>query len=129
MWSVHCWYFAIRANQHFTVAHPTATIIELLNSKNLFIQTGSHTFKEKPGQPWVNIKCIYTKNGNFGTPESLENKLCTLLYIQATKTLPDSIHYFRELLTPIARELNWEFILECDDEENEDVVLYRLNDR
>ncbi len=70
----------------------------------------------------MNIACIYTKNGNFGTPESLENELCTLLDIQASKTIPDSLQYFRALLTPIARDLNWEFILECDDAENEDVV-------
>ncbi|WP_423738095.1 hypothetical protein [Chitinophaga caseinilytica] len=124
MWSNFYWYFNLRSDAHFSSMVRTEQIITLLGGNDHLIRDGARSFIEKPGMPSIRLTCIYTKDGNFGTPASLENEWCTLIEIQADKTRPENLHYFKSILTGIARELSWELVLEADDNENEDILLY-----
>lgn len=120
MWSNHTWYFAIHGNDKYSVKLPAQRVIDLLNGKGYLARTGKQSFKGRG----MNISCIYTEDGNFGRPGTLENEWCTLLDIRAAKNIPDSLNHYREILSEIAADLDWELVLAEDDDENENVVLY-----
>lgn len=124
MWSNYVWYFMIRSDEKYASAIQTEQVIKILNNKNLFLQVGTHSFKERPGLPSLHLSCIYSVDGNFGSPASMENEWCTMIDVQAPKSTPDSFHYFKNILTEIARDLSWELIIEEDDDCNEHVILF-----
>lgn len=127
MWSNYYWYFQIRGNSNFSVRIPTTKVISILESKKYLQRDGVQSFKNIGSLPWIQICCVFTEDGSFGRPESLENEWCTMIDILGSKNFPDSLEYYSKVLSDIADDLDWELVLECDDDENENVVLRAIS--
>lgn len=70
---------------------------------------------------WSHLYWYYEIRGN----ETYSQQLLTndVLAIIVSKSTPENETFYISLLTDIAEKINWELILEEDDNDNENVVL------
>lgn len=126
MWSPFYWYFEIRGKADYTVKLPRSWVNAVLSAQPALECRAPSAYSTK-GEAWLDITAFYSEEGNYGSEESLRHPDCTLLSIVASRRILGAWDQFVQILSSIAKELNWELILESDDGENENVVLYAVN--
>jgi hypothetical protein len=127
MWSNLYFYYEIRGNAVYTRCLPTDTVLKVLENTQVLKKSSKQTFLNEDGYPWMDIVVVDSNNGNFGREEHFDSETVNLIAVVGSRQLPDNEKFYMEFLTGIAELLNWEFILECDDEGNEDVLLRAIS--
>ncbi|MBO9732481.1 MAG: hypothetical protein J7623_27815 [Chitinophaga sp.] len=125
MWSNLYLYYEIRGSSDYSQQLHTDMVLKVLENTGVLVKVAPRQFCNIDTFPWMNITAIYTKDGNYGRPESFNSKWVTMLAITASKSDPELEAVYVQLLSDIAAKLHWELILEMDDEGNEDVILYK----
>jgi hypothetical protein len=123
MWDPLTWYYDIRSDAEYSRELPTDVIIKVLKNTGVLKRTAPQSFTNKDDFPWLDITAIKSNNGNYGHKEDFNSQYCNLIAVVASKSNPDDEAKYVELLTKVANELNWELILEQDDDGNEDIIL------
>jgi hypothetical protein len=121
MWSDRYWYYEIRGNASYSELRATEELMTIIDEQGVLQRKGSHDLVNKGDEPFISIRCVKCDTiGNYGAEnEHINTNLIVVVTSKVSGTPPP----YLELLGTIARRLNWELILEMDDDENEDVVL------
>jgi hypothetical protein len=123
MWSTLYWYYEVRGDATYTRSLPTATVLRVLESTGALKKKERQTFVNKDDYPWMEIVVVDSDNGNFGSKKHFNSKTVNLISVVASRRTPENEAFYVAFFSGIAEQLNWEFILESDDDGNEDVVL------
>jgi hypothetical protein len=124
MWSTYCHYFQIRKDENYSEAVDTKIVKSIFKSIDGVVANGKLYYKNKKGFPSISIAIVKSKNGNFAIQDKYTYfEEINLIDIQSTKKEVDQ-EWIMNLMKTIANKLNWEVILETDDDGNEDVVLW-----
>ncbi|MGZ3778253.1 MAG: hypothetical protein ACXVI9_12085 [Mucilaginibacter sp.] len=102
---------------------PTIDIVKILENTGVLKHKGPQTFINEENFPWINIACVNSNKGNFAQNDSDSTEVCNLIAIVVSRQGASNEIKYVELLKHIAAKLNWELILEEDDDGNENVVL------
>lgn len=94
----------------------------MLEKTGVFIKERPTTFSNVDLFPWIDISIVRTENGNFCAVDEEEPELANLIAVVTSKRTDQQIYLV--VLTKIAEELNWELILEEDEDGNEEVVIW-----
>ncbi len=124
MWSDQYLYYQIRSDEKYSMQLPTATIVKALIGSGKLGKTGPQTFVNKDGVPGLQVCCVNSSQGNFGSDASLNSEYCNLIAVVAARAKPSDAMTHVEFLSKISRELGWQLILEQDDDGNENVILH-----
>lgn len=123
MWSPLYWYYEIRGDNTYRQRLLTSDVINILNTMGELRQVDNQRFSNTAGFPWITVSVINSSNGNYGREEDFNSEWVTLIAVVGSKSAPQNEALYVKLLTEIAEKLNWELILEEDEDGNEDVVL------
>jgi hypothetical protein len=117
-------YFEIRSNEKYSDRKLTKEVIQVLEETGVLIRHENLSFKNKDGFPWIEITCVDSLNGNYSSNGELLDE-CNLLAIITSKNEADSEQKYLDVLKTISAKLEWELILEEDEEGNEDILIYK----
>ena len=123
MWSHLYWYYEIRGNAAYGLQLPTHIVLKALEDTGVLEMKSSQTYCNKGGFPWISVIAVNSNNGSYGLPEHFNSEQVNLIAVVGSKSAPENEQFYIKLLTGIAGKINWEFILEGDDDGNENVVL------
>lgn len=119
MWSNLYWYYELRGNEARSHYLPARTIFEAFEDTGVLEKKQSQVYSNKEGTPWIHVIAINSASG----PRQYDNETINIIHVIGSKQEPDNERFYIDLLSGIAEKINWEFILEEDDDGNEDVVL------
>ncbi len=122
MWSNLYGYYEIRNDAGYTKSLPTKNIVQVLLDAGVFHQKYPLIFENKDPFPWLNISVVYTTDGGFAVGEKSTSEISTLLSIVTSKRYHQDVYL--PVLIEVAKQLEWQLILEEDDDDNENVVIY-----
>ncbi|RAJ75102.1 hypothetical protein CLV59_110148 [Chitinophaga dinghuensis] len=122
MWSNLYGYYEIRNDAEYTKSHPTENIVRMLLETGVLLQKSPLIFENRSPFPWLNISVVYARDGGFAVGPKSTSESSTLLSVVTSKRYHQDVYL--PVLTDIAKQLGWQLILEEDDEDNEQVVLY-----
>lgn len=123
MWSHLYWYYEIRGNETYSQRLLTSDVLNVLGNTGKLRQTGHQQFSNQENFPWISIVAVNSTGGNYGRDEDFNSEWVNLIAIVGSKSDPENEAAYVSLLTRIAESINWELILEEDDDHNENVVL------
>lgn len=122
MWSDRYNYYNIQSDQFYTHKVETKLVCDILLKTNCFIQKDHQTFSNADNFPWAHIVLVETEDGNFATSDT-EIKFVTLIAIVCSKGQNTDQTIYLNILSKIAKALNWKLYLEADDDENENIEI------
>ncbi|WP_436491527.1 hypothetical protein [Chitinophaga sp. ARDCPP14] len=123
MWSHLYWYYEIRGNETYSQQLLTNDVLSVLENTGKLKAKGNQEFCNMEGLPWINVTAINSRNGSYGRAEDFNSEWVNLIAIIGSRSTPENETFYISLLTDIAEKINWELILEEDDNDNENVVL------
>lgn len=123
MWSPLYWYYEIRGNENYSQRLPTHDVLNVLDNTGKLQPTGHQQFRNIENFPWIDVIAVNSDNGSYGSKEHLNSEWINLIAIVGSKSNPENEALYVSLLTEIAEKINWELILETDDDDHENVVL------
>ena len=123
MWSNQYLYYIIRSDAQYSRSLSTKDVIKFLERFQELKKNGHQSFVNQENFPWIHIACVHTLNGNFAHNDSDQTDNTNLITIAASKHDPENEYRYIELLKSIANRLNWELILEENDDGNKDIRL------
>lgn len=123
MWSPLYWYYEIRGNKIYSERLPTDDVLSVLKNTGKLQPVSNRQFCNIESFPWISVTAVNSNNGNYGNPADFNSEWVNLIVIVGSKSNPENEILYVSLLTEIAEKINWELILEEDDNDNEDVVL------
>jgi hypothetical protein len=124
MWSTYEHYFQIRKNKNYSEAIDTKRVKSILESIDGIVSNGKLFYKNKKGFPAISITIVKSQNGNFAVQDkNTYFEEINLIDIQSTKEEAKQ-DWILNLMKTIAKQLNWEVILEEDDDGNEEIVFW-----
>lgn len=123
MWSPFYWYYEIRGNETYSQRLPTNDVLNVLDNTGKLQRTGNQQFSNTENFPWISVIAVNSDNGNYGRKEHFNSEWINLIAIVGSKSNPGNEGLYVSMLTEIAEKINWELILEEDDDDNENVVL------
>ena len=123
MWSPFYWYYEIRHDAAYSGKLPTNVVLEILENIPVLQKKDNQVFCNQEGFPWVDIVAVNSDNGNYGRPENFNSEWVNLITVVGSKSAPENEALYITLLTEIAEKINWEFISEEGDDNNEYIVL------
>lgn len=127
MWSNLYWYYEVRGNATYSRTLPTTIVLEVLENTRMLKKRRGQTFSNEDGYPWMDIVVVNSDSGNYGRKEHFNSETVNLIAVVGSRQAPENEEFYIGLLSSIAEQLNWEFILECDDDGNENVVLRAIH--
>jgi hypothetical protein len=122
MWSDKYWYFQIRSDSEYSKTYATTIIIDILTRIDGLEKVGPQKFETKNNFPWATLYCANLENGGYSFPDNYTSKVCNLIDIVASKFDLENQKEYIQLFKSIANKLDWELILEEDDNENCQIV-------
>jgi hypothetical protein len=123
MWSPLYAYYNIRSDKSYSKSLFTRDIIQILEDTKVFQRKYSMTFTNTSSFPWIEVCIAQTVDGNFSVREDSNYEVANLIPVVASKESDQKIYV--DILTKIATKLNWELILEEDDDQNEDIIIHK----
>ena len=121
MWSHLYYYLYIRPHTKNDNKVETAPIAKFIKQELGLVQEENYDFRGQEGvAPWVSLSLVCKKVNGYASGQNPE--FFDLVVITGSKK--SNIKEYIDLLSPLAKHLNWEFIEEEDIEGNE-VVLYQ----
>lgn len=123
MWSNLYWYYEIRKDASYGESLPTERVLAVLEATGALTRKDKQTFTHKAPFPWVELLAVNSDMGNFGSSHHFNSETVNLVSIVGSRYNPENEQHYIAVFSAVARELGWEFILESDDDGNEDVVL------
>lgn len=123
MWSHLYWYYEIRGDETYSQKLLTSDVVTALENTGKLRRTGHQRFSNLENFPWINLVAVNSKGGNYGRDEDFNSERVNLIAVVGSKSNPENERMYVALLTKIAENINWELILEEDDDHNENVVL------
>ncbi|MEZ2440249.1 hypothetical protein AB6805_00905 [Chitinophaga sp. RCC_12] len=123
MWSHLYWYYEIRGNETYSQQLLTNDVLSVLENTGKLKAKGNREFCNMEGLPWISVTAINSHNGSYGRAEDFNSEWVNLIAIIGSKSTSENENFYISLLTDIAEKINWELILEEDDNDNENVVL------
>lgn len=123
MWSPFYWYYEIRGNETYSQRLPTNDVLNILDNTGKLQRIGNQQFRNTADFPWISVIAVNSDNGNYGRKEHFNSEWINLIAIVGSKSNPENEGLYVSMLTEIAEKINWELILEEDDDDNENVVL------
>ena len=107
---------------------PDKTSVGNIDGYECADKKNKQTFESIAPFPWVDLVAVNSNMGNFGSDASINSKTVNLIAIVGSKQYPENEQHYIDVFTEVAQKLNWELILEADDECNEDIVLCKTQD-
>ena len=123
MWSNLYWHFDIRSDKSLGRSLPSSDIVKVLKKQMDLKQTGPQSFTNNVDFPWIEIACVDSKNGNYAHNHSVPTEKSNLIIAVASRKNNNDYDRYTHLLAEVASELDWELILEEDDDNTEDIVI------
>jgi hypothetical protein len=123
MWSHLYWYYEIRGNETYSQRLLTNDVLHVLDNTGKLQRIDNQRFSNIASFPWISVIAVNSHNGSYGRAEDFNSEWVNLIAIVASKSNPEDEPLYVNLLTEIAEKLNWELILEEDDDDNENIVL------
>ncbi|GAB3834958.1 hypothetical protein [Hymenobacter jeollabukensis] len=128
MWSDRYSYYEIRASATYSATADTKQIRNVLDALPELQRTGTVSYVNAIGFPWLELSLVTGKDGNFHVFTDTWTEQFNMIPIVCAKSdqghVPASQLSF---LVKLAQLLNWELIWEEDEDGNEDVILWRPN--
>lgn len=123
MWSHIYWYYEIRGDNTYSEKLLTNDVLAILKNTGQLRPTGNQQFCNIEAFPWISVIAVNSHNGNYGKSEDFNSEWVNLIAVTGSKSNPGNEVLYINMLTEIAEKINWELILEEDDNGNEDIVL------
>lgn len=123
MWSHLYWYYEIRGNETYSQSVLTSDVLNILDNTGKLKRTGNQQFSNIEGFPWISVLAVNSDDGSYGRHENFNSERVNLIAVVGSKSNPENEILYVNLITEIAEKINWELILEKDDDDNENVVL------
>lgn len=101
----------------------TSDVLNILDNTGKLQRTGNQQFSNIESYPWISIVAVNSDNGSYGRDEHFNSEWVNLIAVVGSKSNPENEILYVNMLTEIAEKINWELILEEDDDNNENVVL------
>ena len=124
MWSHLYWYYEIRGNNTYSEKLLTSDVLNVLENTGKLRSTGNQQFCNIDPFPWISVTAVNSDNGNYGSAADFNSEWVNLIVIVGSKSNPENENLYVSMLTEIAEKINWELILEEDDDGNANIVLY-----
>ena len=122
MWSNLYAYYVIRGDKNYEAFRPTEEIAQILKNTGVLERIQLMKFKNLDFFPRLSISIALTADGSFHWDETPNYEAVNLISVVTAKRFDQNI--YKNVLLKIAKELNWEVILEHDDDGNEDVLIH-----
>lgn len=122
MWSPLYDYYEIRKDNNYSESIDTEKLRSMVSgfaTQNI----GRLLYENKENDPWFSLCLIYTENGNYAISEDTYFEKINLINIITSKNNDSNRDYYLNLLRSISNTLNWEIILEEDEEGNEEIII------
>jgi len=126
MWSNLYVYYNLRSDERYQQFQPVEEIVQILKGTGVLEAQSSMIFGNVSNFPWLNIGIAQTTDGNYSIAQDANYDSGNLLTVVTSRQHDQQI--YKDLLIGIARKLQWEVILEEDDHENEDVIIFSPNE-
>ncbi|NML42011.1 hypothetical protein HHL17_32800 [Chitinophaga sp. G-6-1-13] len=123
MWSPLYWYYEIRSDRSYSQRILTGDVLNVLNNTGELQRIDKQEFGNIERFPWISVVAVNSNNGNYATYAGYKSRWINLIAVVGSKSDPRNETLYVSLLARIAEKLNWELILEEDEDGNEDVVL------
>ncbi|HEY9260539.1 hypothetical protein [Chitinophaga sp.] len=123
MWSHLYWYYEIRANGTYSERLLTKEVLTILGNTGKLRPIGNQQFCNIENAPWMSVIAVNSHNGTYGRDQDFNSEWVNLIAIVGSKSNPENERFYVSMLTDIAEKINWELILEEDDNENENIIL------
>lgn len=123
MWSHLYWYYEIRGDNTYSEKLLTSDVLNVLKNTGKLRLTGNQQFCNIEAFPWVSVIAVNSNNGNYARREDFNSEWVNLIAITGSKSNSENEILYVSMLTGIAEKINWELILEEDDNGNENIVL------
>jgi hypothetical protein len=123
MWSPLYWYYNIRGDADYLREVPSVEIDKILENTGVLVRTGKQMFSNTDQFPWIEIIYAKSNQGNFSVTPSYTSQFSNLIAVVASRREPENERKYLAFLLQIAERLDWELVLEQDDEENEDIII------
>lgn len=125
MWSHLYWYYEIRGNEIYSQRLLTNDVLDILENTGKLQRIGNQQFSNIESFPWISVIAVSSHNGNYCRDADFNSEWVNLIAIVGSKSSPENEILYVNMLTEIAEKINWELILEEDDNDNENIVLRR----
>lgn len=123
MWSHLYWYYEIRGSETYSQRLSTNDVLKVLENTGKLHRRGNQEFCNIENFPWISVVAVNSHNGNYGRDADFNSQWVNLIAIVGSKSNPENEILYVSMLTEIAEKINWELILEEDDNNNENIVL------
>lgn len=121
MWSSFYQYYQIRKDKRRSQLVDTKKVRAIITSFSSFTAKGNLIFHSDTDKPWMTITLVQTKDGNYAVNELADYKEINLIEVITSRKSTDNEAWYLSILKTIATELEWQIILEEDDEGNEEI--------
>lgn len=106
-------YLNISSDESNSQQKPIKDILKILEETDVLVQKDEHTFQNKETFPWIDISCVYAKNGSYSSNDK-NLKYCNLIVVVFSRDRDNSISL--TLLKNIADKIGWKLTDEAEDE-------------
>ena len=125
MWSPYHYLYKIRKDQSYAGSIKTTELKAILAAFDEITPTGELFFRNKEQYPNISMLIVNSNNGNFAIQDhNTTYEEINLIEIQTSKK-EDQKEWYLNFMLKIAKALNWELILSEDDEENEEILIWK----
>lgn len=123
MWSNLYWYYKIRGDKTYNQRMLTSDVLNVLDNTGELQRIDNQEFSNIENFPWISVVAVDSNNGNYAVDAGYNSEWVNLVAVVGSKSDPQNEFLYVNMLTRIAEKLNWELILEEDDDGNTDIVL------
>jgi len=125
MWSPYHYLYEIRKDKLYSGSIKTSELKTILKSLNEISPTGELTYINKEQYPPIKILIVDSENGNFSIKDDKTTfEEINLVEIEISKE-KELKNWYVDFMIKIAAKLNWELILSADDDDNEDILIWK----
>ncbi|WP_133271892.1 hypothetical protein [Hymenobacter radiodurans] len=126
MWSNWYKYYEIRSSPTYNSTADTKAIRSVLDSLPELERVGLVNYKNAVGYPWIDLALVKGNNGSFSCSNDTWSDEFNMMSITCSKSedgkVPD---YQVDFLIRLASILNWELIEDENEEDEENIVLWK----
>jgi hypothetical protein len=115
MWSPLYTYYHIRSDNTYSKSHFTRDIIQTLEDTGVLCKKYFMIYTNASSFPWIEVSIAQTIDGNFSVSEASNYESANLISIVTSKQNDQKVYV--DILKKIAAQLNWELVLDEDDDE------------
>lgn len=123
MWSPYYKYYQIRKDNRYSELIKTEIVKSIILDDKTIVPKGNLMFRNRKGLPWISITLIRTENGSYAVDKNTDFKEVNLIEVITSRRPETNEDWYLKMMRTVSKKLNWEIILEIDDDENEEIKI------